>query len=187
MNKEERKTLDIVMSQFLNSMLGIYESKDSDNRDLCMDAVMMWLYENFGRGEILEYLAITMDSKDDADYKIAAKHLRNAIEAIPEASEFNLFDENLPQSYNQAFKKVWHVVQDNELAALELIQEFVRENNNFRAHKVANDMLQIIIAKRYEIDEDLEMLRKKYNIAYDINHFNSHESFLDKWHKKEKE
>jgi hypothetical protein len=164
MNPEERKTLDIVMREFLNSLLGIYESKDSDNRDLCMDAVMMWLYENFGRGEILEYISIGMESMSDPDYRQAAEHLRNAIDSIPEASEFNLFDENMPKSYTQAFKKVWHVAKDNELAALELIQKFVRENNNFRAHRVGNDMLQIIIAKRYEIDEDLETLRKKYNI-----------------------
>lgn len=175
MNIHERKALDTVMLEFLNSMLSIYQFEDDVNRDLCMDAIMMWLFENFGKGEVLEYTAISMDASEGIDHKIAAEHLRNAIEAIPEESEFNLFGENLSDSLKLAFIEVWKVNQENRAAALELIQEFVRSASSVGEREVANDMLQILIAQQYEIEDDLEMLKKKYfgEQRSKIRHLNS--------------
>ena len=162
MNTNERKALDTVTMEFLNSMLSIYQFEDDINRDLCLDAIMMWLYENFGRGEILEYTAVSLDLHSDVDYKIAADHLRHAIDSIPEESEFNLFGENLSDTQKLAFMEVWKVNKDNRAAALELIQAFVRTASSVSEREVANDMLQILIAEQYDIEDDLKMLEKKY-------------------------
>lgn len=159
MNTDERKIADIATQEFLDSMLKIYSFDQDDDRDLCLDAIMMWLYENFGKGEVMEYIAISL-SGGNVDEQQSANHLYKSIEAIGEQdSDFNLFGENASRLDTEQFAKHWKLFKEHRLSFMESLRDLAKQK---LGRDVIFDILTIWIASEYGIEEDLENMLKKY-------------------------
>lgn len=64
----------------------------------------------------------------------------------------------------EVFGQVCQAHDGSIILAVETIQEVINKMDKLDAELI-NDLLQIVIAKHYDIEEDEEMLRKKYNYS----------------------
>lgn len=79
--------------------------------------------------------------------------------------EFDPLVDRISFANQLAFERVWQIHRCNESAAVEAIHNFLTDAETDHDIEVARDMLQIIIANDYDLQADLENLKRKYNIT----------------------
>lgn len=161
---KRRDNLKINTLVIFRSMMDLY-GKD---RAAFLDIIMFALREDFGRGEILEYLMESFNRNDTEDHRKVASILDEAIEAIPDPEDFCLHGDEIDQKSRLKFERIWNFAKKGDYRSLERvlekIQKYITGARTAKDRELANDMISIVIFKKYKMPKHLKHLSEKYQV-----------------------
>lgn len=127
-----------------------------------LDVIMQMLIAEYGEGEILDYLTIEFQVKADkeldaihADYTRVSELLAKACDAIPPIPELDT---------RRQFGDICKAHDDGFIFVIQRLQEYV-DKATMLDKDLLCDMMQIVIAEHFDIEEDQEKLREKYGYS----------------------